>query len=234
MGRRAGIAALICAGVAAAGCNGESEPEEGDAAGPRAVAQRFVAAVTRGHATAACKEFLPRSAEIWFRGPCVPRPSMPLPFEDNFANGEVQSVRGNDEEAEVAVKTRESGVTGLILRNTINGWKIFNLSEGSEVARQDKRAISALTALSIAIIGYLEDHGNSFAGAGARDLRKYYDAVPRGATVTSTRDSVTISVPSQSGNVFRLRQVLRGGLVDVVSQDCRVAGVGKCPADAEW
>jgi hypothetical protein len=229
-----GISALIGACVAAGGCNGESEPEESKAAGPRAVAQRFVAAVTRKDATAACRLFLTRSAEIWFHGACVPRPSMPPLFEEYFANGEVQDVRGDKEEAEVAVRTRESGVNGLILKSTIDGWKVFNLSEGSDVARRDKRAIRALTGVSIAFIGYLDDHGNSFAGAGASDLRRYADAAPRGAKVSSTRDSVTISVPSASGNVFRMRQVLRGGQIAVVRRDCRVPGVGKCPADGGW
>jgi hypothetical protein len=236
MGRARGNAALMCAVLAAVGCNDESErADRREVSSPRAVAETFVATLSRGDAATACRQFLPRSAHVWFNGPCVPRPSLPPSFEDYFAHGEVQGVRASGAEAEVAVKTRESGVTGLILRKTAGGWKIFNLSEGSPAARQDRRAKRTLTVIGIKFSGYLDDHGNSFAGARMRDLRTYAEDVPLppGTKVTSTPKSATISVPSQTGNVFRMRQKLRDGKIGVV-QDCRVPGVAGCPGDGEW
>jgi hypothetical protein len=142
---------------------------------------------------------------------------------------------GQGPRAEVAVQTRTGGERGLILERTDDGWKILNLSEGSHVARQDRRAINSLNAAALAFGGYRTANGGSFAGARARDLQRHNSAAPLNAEVTSTRDTFTVAVTSRSGNVFRIRGFMtRRGLIGIGGRTCRVPGVGDCPADGTW
>jgi hypothetical protein len=80
-------------------------------------------------------------------------------IENDFENGVVRAVRVTGSRAEVAVQTRTDGERGLILERTDEGWKIFNLSEGSQVARQDRRAIDDLNAAALAFGGYRAANG---------------------------------------------------------------------------
>lgn len=235
MRRPTAIGALICVSCLLGGCDSESgdgsRHSEGQA---RAVAQKFVSAITSEDAITACRQFLPRSGEIFFNGPCDPRPSIPQQFEELFANGGVRGVRVKGDRAEVATQSRAGGGGGLILKRTESGWKIFNTSEGSTAARQDQVAVRQVLAASLAYGSYAAAHGNSFDGANPRDLRKYSKSVPLHAKLTSTEDTFAIEVRSQSGNVFRQREESRRNGIETVDQTCRDPGVGKCPSDGSW
>ena len=237
MGRRRAIGALVGLGLAVGACGDESETGSSEAGqGPRAVAETFIAAVTRDDPSLACRQFVPRSAEVWFSGHCRPHTPPMLPdTEKDFRNGVVRAVRVRGPRAEVAVQTRTDGERGLILQRTDEGWKIFNLSEGSNVARQDRRAITGLNAAALAFGGYRAANGGSFAGARPRDLRRHNSAAPLNAEVTSTRNTFTVAITSRSGNVFRIRGfITRRGLIGTEGRTCRVAGVGDCPPDGTW
>ena len=236
MGRRTATGVLICAGLAATGCDNGADSDGGDAERtPRAVAERFIAAVTRGDTPSACRQFVPSSAEIWFGGPCHPdRPSMPPTFEAEFGNADVRSVRVSSAEARVVLQNDTAGERGLILRRTNDGWKIFNTSVGSRPARQDKVAIRNVNATAIALGGYSTDNGNSFAGASARNLRRYSMTVPLDAKVTSTRTTFELEIGSESGNVFRIRGNAGRGGIGLAGRTCEVAGVGRCSPAGRW
>jgi hypothetical protein len=235
MGYVRAIGVLICIALATGGCGSDpaerSEDPEDEA---RAVVRKFLAAVASDDATAACRQFEPRSARIWFRGPCDPRPSFPIDFEEAFADGELRSVRLVGGEGEAVIQSPTYGESGLALRDTADGWRIFNLTDGSRAARQDVRAIRQVRTTTFAYGEHLGPDGDSFAGVDVRDLREYSRGVPLDAKVTSRRRSFTISIASRSGNVFRVRGTLVGKTINLDRYECRSPGVGKCPADGVW
>jgi type IV pilus assembly protein PilA len=98
---------------------------------------------------------------------------------------------------------------------------------------RDADAKSAVRTAQTAMETYATDNGGSYVGADAADLRGIEETLSAANLAPApvvAADSYTVSVTSDTGNVFNIARNAAGG----TSLTCTTTGNAGCPTDGTW